>query len=57
MKIKLTIAALFIAISPVAAFAQGCHGSHAMDQQAAISCAEGMVFDADANTCVAETTS
>ncbi|MCK0120795.1 MAG: adenylosuccinate lyase [Yoonia sp.] len=57
MKIKLTIAALFIAISPVAAFAEGCHGSHAMDQQAAISCAEGMVFDADANTCVAETTS
>jgi hypothetical protein len=57
MKIKLTLAALFLAISPAAAFAEGCHGSHAMGDQAAMSCADGMTYDVDANTCVAETTS
>lgn len=57
MKIKLTIAALFAVILPGSAFAQGCSGSHAMEQQASMSCAEGMTFDADAGTCVAEATS
>ena len=57
MKIKFTLAALFLAASPISAFALGCNGSNHAQQQAAISCAEGMTFDADENTCVADVAS
>ncbi len=58
MKTKTTIAAFIMLLSPAAAFAYGCNSSaHMEQQQAAISCAEGMVFDTEAQTCVAETTS
>lgn len=57
MKIKTTLTALVIALAPVTAFAMGCNGAdHAAEQQAAISCAEGMTFSAEANTCVADVT-
>lgn len=53
MKIKMTLAAIAIVMSPSAVFAMGCNGAdHAADQQAAISCAEGMTFSVEANTCV-----
>ncbi len=56
MKIKTTIAALILLLSPAAAFAYSCNYDK-VEQQAAISCAEGMVFDTESQTCVAETTS
>ncbi|MEL6640297.1 MAG: hypothetical protein AAFP98_03120 [Pseudomonadota bacterium] len=57
MKMKTTTAALILLLSPAAAFAY-CNGAaHEAQQQAAISCAEGMVFDTESQTCVAETTS
>lgn len=56
MKIKMTLAAIAIALSPATAFAMGCQGSSHADQRAAISCAEGMTFSVDANTCVADVT-
>lgn len=58
MKTKTTIAAFILLLSPAAAFAYGCNSAAHMQQQtAAISCAEGMVFDTESQTCVAETTS
>lgn len=56
MKIKTTIAAFILLLSPAAAFANGCSSAH-MDQQAAISCADGMVLDTTSQTCVVDTTS
>lgn len=56
MKIKTTMAAFILLLSPAAAFAY-CNGGAHTEQQAAISCAEGLVFDAESQTCVAETTS
>lgn len=56
MKIKTTIAAFVLALSPALAFAQDC-GGKAHSEQASMSCAEGMSFDADQNACVADTTS
>jgi len=57
MKIRTTIAAVILTMSPALAFAMGCQGTAHLDQQASMSCAEGMTFDVDTNTCVAETTS
>jgi hypothetical protein len=56
MKIKIALVTFFGMLSPIAAFAQGCHGSSHADQQAAISCAVGTTFDTDAGTCVADVT-
>lgn len=56
MKIKMTIAAFVLTLSPALAFAEGCSGM-ASQEQAAMSCAEGMSFDAEQNACVADTTS
>lgn len=56
MKIKLSLAAIAIILSPAAAFAMGCQGADHASQQATMSCAEGMTFDVEANTCVAEVT-
>ncbi|MEL6571409.1 MAG: hypothetical protein AAFQ64_07120 [Pseudomonadota bacterium] len=57
MKMKTTTAALILLLSPAGAFAYCSGAAHEAQQQAAISCAEGMVFDTEAQTCVAETTS
>lgn len=54
MKIKFTLAALLLAMAPAGAFAMGCQGDAHNDQQASMSCAEGMTFDAEKNTCVAD---
>jgi hypothetical protein len=57
MKTKATIAAFILLLSPAAAFAYGCNGAaHDATQQASMSCAEGMTYDADQNTCVADVT-
>lgn len=57
MKFKMTLAAIAIALSPATAFAMGCHGAdHSAQKQAAMSCAEGMTFSVEANTCVADVT-
>lgn len=56
MKTKTTIAAFIMLLSPAAAFAYECNSAKHLEQ-AAISCADGMVFDTESQTCVAETTS
>ena len=53
MKFKTTLAAAVIALLPGLAIAQGCNSDHS--QTASMSCAEGMVYDVDSNTCVAAT--
>ena len=47
--IKTTVAVLALTALPGLAIAQ-CSGSHS--QQASMSCAEGMTYDAETNTCV-----
>lgn len=54
MKIKMTVAAFVLTLAPGLAFAQGCSGS-GHSQEAAMSCAEGMIMDAQTNTCVPAT--
>jgi len=56
MKIKMTVAALVLALTPGIASAMGCHGSAHSSQQAAMSCAEGTLLDVETNTCVPLTT-
>ncbi len=57
MKIKTTIAAFVLLLSPAAAFAYGCNSSaHMEQQQAAISCAEGTTYDVASESCVADVT-
>lgn len=57
MKIKTTIAAFILLVAPAAAFAAGagCQGADHAKEEITMSCSEGMTFDADTNTCVAET--
>ena len=51
MKTKTTLVAALLALSPTFAFAMGCsYGAHT--ETTAMSCAEGMVMDAETNTCV-----
>ena len=52
MKIKMTVAALLLTLTPGLAFAMGCSGGDHSSKQASMSCAEGTLFDADTNTCV-----
>jgi len=56
MKLKMTIAAIFVMASPSLAFAMGCNGGSHATQQAAMSCAEGLMLDIETNTCVPLTT-
>ena len=52
MKTKMTVAALILGLAPTLALAQeGCSGS-GHSQQAAMSCAEGLMLDLETNTCV-----
>ena len=48
MKLKTILAAAVIAATPAFAFAEGCSWS----KQMAMSCADGMVYDHESNTCV-----
>jgi hypothetical protein len=51
MKIKTTLVAALLALSPTFAFAMGCsHGAHT--ETTAMSCAEGHVMDDEKGTCV-----
>lgn len=56
MKIKTLLAAVVLVAAPAVAQAQCAWGGHAT-QEAAISCADGMAWDADAMSCVATTSS
>lgn len=56
MKFKMTVAALVLTVTPGLAFAMGCNSNTHATQQAAMSCAEGMLLDVDTNTCVPITT-
>jgi len=56
MKIKMTVAAIVLTLSPGLALAMGCNGASHATQQAAISCAEGTLLDVETNTCVPMTT-
>ncbi|RED14052.1 adenylosuccinate lyase [Pontivivens insulae] len=47
---KTAIVAALLILSPAAAFAAGCSGSHQ-----AMSCADGTTYDAQSGTCVATT--
>lgn len=49
---KTIFATLVLTLAPAVAFAEGCSGSHAMQETASISCAEGTTHDAETNTCV-----
>ena len=55
MKLKFTLAAAILAFGPSFANAMGCERGHG-DQQA-MSCAEGLVWDADKGSCVEQATS
>ena len=56
MKIKTTLAAFILMLSPAAAFAySGCTGMEKASEDVTMSCAEGSTFDATTNTCVADT--
>ena len=51
MKIKTTLAAALLALSPSFALAMGCSwGEHT--ETTAMSCAEGMILDEESGTCV-----
>ncbi|MEL6463334.1 MAG: carbohydrate-binding module family 14 protein [Pseudomonadota bacterium] len=52
MKTKTVLVALALTLAPTLSLAMGCN--YGKEQQA-MSCAEGTVFDADTNTCVATT--
>lgn len=54
MKLKTVLAALVLAAAPSFAIAE-CNWGHANQQ--AMSCAEGMVFDPETQTCVEQVTS
>lgn len=52
MKIKMTLAALALTLSPGLALAYECNSSKYMMETTAMSCAEGSVMDAETGTCV-----
>ena len=54
MKLKFTLAAAILALTPTLALAMGCSKEHAIEQ--AMSCADGMVWDADKGSCTAVVT-
>lgn len=56
MKIKMTVAALLMVLTPGLAVAMGCSGGAHASTQAAMSCAEGTLLDVETNTCVPLTT-
>ena len=53
MTFKTTLAAAVFVLLPGFAIAQGCAGGHS--DTATMSCAEGMIMDAETNTCVTAT--
>ena len=55
MKIKTAAATLVLALAPSFALAMGCSFEHQTEQ--AMSCADGMVWDAETEACVEQVTS
>lgn len=55
MKLRLTLAAVALTLAPGMSFAMGCSG-YTKPEQTVMSCAEGMVLDAQTGTCVAQIT-
>jgi len=55
MTIKTAVATLALALAPSFALAMGCSINHQSEQ--AMSCAEGMVWDAEAGACTEHVTS
>ncbi|MEM9757385.1 MAG: hypothetical protein AAF914_15390, partial [Pseudomonadota bacterium] len=49
MRLKTLITAFFLALTPAAAFAEGCSWGHI---ETTSSCAEGATWDAEAGACV-----
>lgn len=49
MKIKTTLAALALIVTPALAAAAGCMGDH---KEASMSCADGSTWDPNTRTCV-----
>ena len=54
MKIKTTLAAVVLMLTPGFAFAMGCSEGHRA-QSASIECGDGMIADDETNTCVPAT--
>lgn len=52
MPIKMTVAAFVLTLLPGFAVAMGCQGGEHSSQQAAISCADGTMWDAEAEACM-----
>ncbi|MBT8413763.1 MAG: hypothetical protein KJO30_05475 [Boseongicola sp.] len=55
MKTKILLATLALAVTPSLALAMGCGFGHAKTETASISCAEGSVYNAEAQRCVPTT--
>ncbi len=55
MKTKLLLATLALAVTPSLAMAMGCGYGHVKGEDIAMSCAEGSVYDTDAQRCVPTT--
>jgi hypothetical protein len=56
MKVKMLLAALALTVAPTLALAQACGVlGHVMTEKVVMSCAEGSMFDADAQRCVPTT--
>ena len=56
MKMKLLFATLAVTVTPSLALAMGCGFGHEKNDTVAISCAEGSVYSAEAQSCVPLTT-
>jgi len=54
MKIKTALATVALALAPSFALAMGCSFEHQTEQ--AMTCAEGMVWDAEAGACTEQLT-
>lgn len=54
---KTLLAALALTLAPTLALAMGCSYSHEVKEQVVMSCADGTVYDADAEACVPLSTS
>ena len=57
MKYKTLLATLALTVAPSLALAMGCGYGHTKAEQVVMSCAEGTVYDTEAQKCVPLTTS
>ena len=57
MKTKLALATMVLAVAPSLALAMGCSAGQHKAEDIVMSCAEGTIYDAEAQRCVPMTTS